>query len=42
MGYISRTLTKAEKKCSQLEKVGLSLVFGVKKFYSYLFDIHLN
>ena len=37
VGYVSRTLTKAEKNYSQLEKEGLSLVFGVKKFYSYLF-----
>ena len=37
VGYVSRTLTKAEKNYSQLEKEGLSLVFGVKKFSSYLF-----
>ena len=37
LGYTSRTLNQAERNYSQLEKEGLSLVFGVKKFYSYLF-----
>lgn len=37
IGYASRTLNKAEKNYSQLEKEGLSLVFGIKKFYSYVF-----
>ena len=36
LGYVSRTLNKADNY-SQLEKEGLSLVFGVKKFYRYLF-----
>ena len=37
IGYVSRTLSKAERNYSQLEKEGLSCVFGVKHFYSYLF-----
>ena len=37
IGYASRTLNKAERNYSQLEKEGLSCVFGVKHFYSYLF-----
>ena len=37
IGYASRTLNKAEKNYSQLEKEGLSLVFGIKKFYPYVF-----
>ena len=36
IGYASRSLSKAEKNYSQLEKEGLSCVFGVKKFHSYL------
>ncbi len=37
IGYASRTLNRAEKNYSQLEKEGLSLVFGIKKFYPYVF-----
>ncbi len=32
----SRSLGVAEKKYSQLEKEGLAIVFGVKKFHQYL------
>ncbi len=37
IGYASRTLNKAERNYSQLEKEGLACVFGVKRFYSYVF-----
>ena len=37
MGYVSRTLTEAEKHYSQLKKEGLACIFAVKKFHSYLF-----
>ncbi len=36
IGYVPRTLNDAEKNYAQLEKEGLSLIFGIKKFYSYL------
>ena len=37
IGYASRTLTNAEHNYSQLEKEGLALIFGIKRFRDYLF-----
>ena len=37
VGFVSRTLTDAEKKYSQIEKEGLACVYGVTRFHSYLF-----
>ncbi|XP_049525093.1 uncharacterized protein K02A2.6-like [Dermacentor silvarum] len=36
VGFRSRTLTRAEKNYSQLEREALALVFGVSKFRDYL------
>lgn len=37
IAYASRSLAPAEKKYSQLEKEGLAIVFGVRKFHQYLY-----
>ena len=37
IAYASRTLTPAEQGYSQLEKEGLAIVFGVKKFHNYIY-----
>ena len=37
IGHSSCTLNSTEQNYSQFEKEGLSLVFGIKQFYSYLF-----
>ena len=37
IGYASRTLTHSERNYSQLEKEGLSCIFGIKRFHDYVF-----
>jgi len=37
IAYASTTLNPAERNYSQIERKGLSCVFGVKRFYTYLF-----
>ena len=36
ISYVSRTLSKAEKNYSQLDKEALALIFATKKFHVYL------
>ena len=42
IGYASRSLSKAEQHYSHIEREALALVFGVRKFHSYLFGHHFE
>ena len=42
VAYASRMLSATEQKYSQLEKEGLSVIFGVKRFHNYLFGRHFT
>ena len=42
IAFTSRSLVPAEKKYSQLDKEGLAIVFGVKRFHQYLFGRHFT
>lgn len=37
IGFMSRTLTAAEANYSQLDKEGLAVMFGIKRFHKYLY-----
>ena len=37
IGSVSRTLSPAEKRYSQLDREVLAIIFGVKRFHQYLY-----
>jgi len=37
LGFMSRTMTPAEKRYSQLDKEGLAIMFGIKRFHKYIY-----
>ena len=42
IGFASRTLSAVERQYSQVEKKGLSCVFGVQRFHAYLLCRHFS
>ena len=42
IGFASRTLAPAEKKYSQLDKEGLAIIFGIKKFHQHVYGRRLQ
>ncbi len=42
ISFASRTLTKAEQNYSQLDREGLSVMYGLRKFHKYVYGRHFQ